>query len=106
MSPSLFFATVDETELNAALVGTQVHGYPWNGQHPTFRMGPGTFGMLCKQHDSDFFQPLVLIVRKDEHRRLFGRLAQIRTDFSPLTTWCHILTPKQFEPFHELNREP
>jgi len=106
MSPSLFFATVDETELNAALAGTKVHGYPWNGQHPTFRMGPRTFGMLCKQHDSDFFQPLVLIVRKDEHRRLFGRLAQIRTDFSPLTTWCHILTPKQFEPFHELNREP
>ena len=106
MSPSLLFANLDEAELNAALAGKGVHGYPWSEHHhPMVRTSSDTFGLLCRQYDSDFSQPLVIIAHEANRRRLFGRLAQIRTDFSPLSTWCHVLTPKQFEPFHQLNRE-
>ena len=38
-------------------------------------------------------RPLALVCRDDDIRRLCGRYAHIRTDFSPLTAWCHLLSP-------------
>jgi hypothetical protein len=37
-------------------------------------------------------------------RRLCGRYAQLRSDFSPLSSWCHLLTPKLFAPMESVLR--
>jgi len=42
-------------------------------------------------------RPLVLVSREEDQRRLCGRFAQLRSDLSPLTVWCHLLTPERFE---------
>jgi hypothetical protein len=107
MRSELIFANVDESELNALFLGKRpAVGFPWHGDHALTRVSPGSFGVLCKERrDPNLVQPIVLIAREEECRRLFGRLAQIRNDFSPLTTWCHLLTPKQFEPLEGLVRE-
>jgi hypothetical protein len=44
-------------------------------------------------------QPIALICREEDIRRLCGRYAQLHGDLSPLTAWCHLLTPRFFEPF-------
>jgi len=44
-------------------------------------------------------QPIAVISREEDVRRLCGRYAQLRSDLSPLTAWCHLLTPEFFEPF-------
>ena len=38
-------------------------------------------------------QPLALVCHDEDIRRLCGRYAHVRTDFSPLTAWCHLLSP-------------
>ena len=38
----------------------------------------------------DVNKPIAVISRKDELRRLVGRFAQLRSDFSPLSAWCHV----------------
>jgi hypothetical protein len=107
MRSQLIFTNADEPALDAIFSGRSVPtGYPWFGGQTPIRLSPGSFGVLCKQRrDSTFLQPIALVAREEEYRRLFGRLAQIKNDFSPLTSWCHLLTPKQFEPFDETARE-
>lgn len=39
-------------------------------------------------------RPLALVCREEDVRWLCGRYAQLRADLSPLSAWCHLLTPK------------
>ena len=39
-------------------------------------------------------KPLALICHEQDVRRLCGRFAHVRSDFAPLTTWCHLLKPE------------
>lgn len=50
-------------------------------------------------------RPLMIVVQPEASRRLFGRLAQLRGDFSPLSSWCHVLTPERFGRLGGLSRE-
>jgi hypothetical protein len=108
MTPEIFFSLSNESELNGLLEGEAPGAVlPWNGRHTLARVPRGAFGVLCKRSNpnDDFFQPIVLVAHEDEFRRLFGRLAQVRSNLSPLTTWCHILTPSRFESLDGLTRE-
>jgi len=51
-------------------------------------------------------RPLALIAHDDDIRRLCGRYSQLRSDLSPLTSWCHLLTPKFFDPLDTIVRRP
>ena len=68
---------------------------------------PGETGVFVEQRaKSDRpVRPVALVVRDEDIRRLCGRYAQLRTDLSPLTAWCHLLTPRQLRsldgPMHE-----
>ena len=41
-------------------------------------------------------RPLALIARGDDVQWLCGRYAQLHTELSPLTAWCHLLSPEDF----------
>lgn len=107
MAPELLFASVDEPELNGLLSGKSSGvAFPWHGRYSLARVPTGSFGVLCKKRrDSNFLQPLAIVAREEEFRRLFGRFAQVRSDLSPLTTWCHLFSSKRFESIDELSRE-
>lgn len=51
-------------------------------------------------------RPLALIAYENDVRRLCGRYSQLRSDLSPLTSWCHLLTPKFFDPLDTIVRRP
>lgn len=51
-------------------------------------------------------RPLALVVDEQDVRRLCGRYAQLRTELSPLTAWCHLLTPKTLVELEGVVHEP
>jgi hypothetical protein len=98
----LFYTLADEAELNEMAAGrATAPGVPWQSRSVHHRYSQGKIGVLWREtrHDNLPVQPLVLISKREENRRLFGRFAQLRSDLSPLTVWCHLITPDQLELF-------
>ena len=109
MKTEYLYAVVDEAELDEILSG---HGsrfgsvwLPW-ASHGSPR--PGSIGVIWQRetHQGEAARPLVLISHEEDIRRLCGRYAQLRNDLSPLTTWCHIITPRIAETLDDLVRVP
>ena len=55
----------------------------------------GETGVLVERGVSSVapVRPVALVAHEQDIRRLCGRYAQLRADLSPLTAWCHLLTP-------------
>ncbi len=51
-------------------------------------------------------RPLVLISREEDLPRLCLRYAHLHSDLSPLTAWCHLLTPLFADPLESLSLTP
>lgn len=102
------YAVADEEELDALLSGQEVSGRTrWTRWSKPSRPRPGSVGVVWHSEDSDRpIRPLVLIVNEDDIRRLCGRYAQLHGDLSPLTAWCHLLTPRFLDPLESLVRMP
>jgi hypothetical protein len=108
MRATIQFTVAAENDLNELLVGRRAgHDVPWRGRSPNLRLTNGATGVVWRQgpRRGDPVQPLVLVSREEEHRRLCGRFAQLRSDLSPLTAWCHLLTPERFEVLDDLSRD-
>jgi hypothetical protein len=60
---------------------------------------PGAVGVIYARNDSDpnRVRPLVLIGREDDLGKLCARYAQLRSDLSPLSVWCHLVAPSFFD---------
>lgn len=100
------YAMADETELDQLLSGEEVSsGMRWTQWSKPSNPRAGSVGVLWQGEDHTT-RPLVLIVNDDDVRRLCGRYAQLHSDLSPLTAWCHVLTPRFFEPLEALVRNP
>jgi hypothetical protein len=108
MRKNLQFGVVGEAELNEILAGRRAgHGMHWSGGKRNFRLSNGATGVIWREADrpNDPIQPVLLVSREEENRRLCGRFAQLRSDLSPLTVWCHLLTPERFEVLDDLSRD-
>lgn len=86
----LFLA--DESELNELCAGAFAgRSVSWPSSS-ALKIRPGNFGVLAQAApDEGFVRPYALIVNDEDKRRLFGRFSTLRTEFSPLTAWCHVL---------------
>jgi hypothetical protein len=106
MKYQYFFAVVDEPEFNNLTLGrSEILGSDWPGPDINIRLAPGAVGVIWRRGGyKGVAQPLAIVCKPEEHRRLFGRFSQIRSDLSPLTTWCHLLTPEQFHSVDSLTR--
>jgi hypothetical protein len=107
MALDYIYAVASEAELSDVMAGRPVHHpAPWRARHTNARLSPGMTGVLGREPRGaeEPFQPLILVAPRDEHRRLFGRFAQLRSDLSPLTAWCHVITPQRFEALDALVR--
>src|SRR5437588_8913534 len=100
METKNLYNVATESELDKLLAGqgTGLGGFPapWSmAPRPT----PISIGVVWKSasnpHEPQ--QPIALICREEDIRRLCGRYAQLHSDLSPLTAWCHLLTPQFFE---------
>ena len=104
----LQYTRVGESQLDALLSGEGVAGMAIDDLHSLQRLGVGETGILLPQRGNSTHpvRPLALVVPDQGIRRLCGRYAQLRTDLSPLTAWCHLLTPERFGELDDMGREP
>jgi hypothetical protein len=109
MNSEFSFAVLTEMELTELLAGHEV-GIPfsWPSYHTTLQLKEGFTGVVWKKgsHSTDPIQPLVLVAREEDIRRLVGRFALLRSNLSPLTSWCHLFTQQRFEKLKSPRREP
>ncbi len=102
------YAIADESELDELLSGREVSGgVNWTVLSKPSRPRIGSVGVIWQDEGTDLTtRPLVLIVNEDDIRRLCGRYAQLHGDLSPLSAWCHLITPRFVEPLESLVRIP
>lgn len=107
MMNELLYVSASERELNELLEGRSA-GYPitWRGRYSSQRLSGGEFGVLWREPRSktEPVRPLTLVSPPEEMRRLFGRMAQLRPDLSPISAWCHVLPPARFAQLDEPTR--
>lgn len=105
----ILYSEVGESELDELLAGRAVSGA--SSFEPWFRpSGPrhGMVGVIWERREGSqhLAHPLVIVCHEDEVRRLCGRYAQLHSDLSPLTAWCHLIAPSFFESLDSLTRLP
>ena len=95
MPNNLRYTSATEAELNNLLTGKYSDNWqPVPLSQSGIRLHNGSVGVVWRQTDELLARPLVLFVKQEDHRRLFARFAQLRSDLSPLTAWCHVVTPE------------
>jgi hypothetical protein len=102
------YAIADEAELDALLSGQGVSdSMRWTSWSKPSRPKPGSVVVVWLSGGSNaIIRPLVLVVNDDDIRRLCGRYAQLHSDLSPLTAWCHLLTPRFLDTLDSMARTP
>ena len=103
------YAVADETELDAALSGQQMPGGTrWSQWSKPTRPPLGSVTVIWKESDrgESGIRPLVIVANDEDVRRLCGRYAQLHSDLSPLTAWCHLISPRYVESLDSLVRVP
>jgi hypothetical protein len=107
MQPEYGYTVASEQELNDLLSGKEAGiGLFWPGHPISSSMPAGSTGVLWKKRSgSGTVQPLALTSREEDFKRLCGRFAQLRSDLSPLTSWCHLLTLERFNSLRTAVRE-
>ena len=102
------YLTVCDRELDSLLRGEDI-GRAIAGDFP----GPapakaGQTGVLLARgcNSDEPLRPLALVARDQDIRRLCGRYAHLRNDLSPLTAWCHLLTPNTLQCLGGVSHEP
>jgi hypothetical protein len=109
MEPEYSYTSATESELNNLLIGAEDGiSMPWPAYRAAPRLPTGSTGVLWKRGErvGDPVWPLALVVHEEDLRRLCGRFAKLRSDLSPLTAWCHLLTPALFERLRSVLVEP
>ena len=107
LDPEHFYTVATKNELDNLLQGKEA-GNPtaWGNSFLEKVTSDRTGVVWTRRRENENVQPLVLVVRQEDQRRLCGRYASLRSDLSPLTAWCHILTPQRFEYLDSLGRAP
>jgi hypothetical protein len=103
------YTLATDSELNDLLAGKDAGAtYAWSAYSKPPLLPVGATGVLWKKGAGidDPKQPIALVAREDAIRRLCGRFAQIHSDVSPLTAWCHLISPELFESLQFARHEP
>lgn len=104
----LFIQWASDRELNQLLAGVYV-GLPEALRDSYWRQAdPHSTGVIFKAPDGDIdlIRPLALVVSDERKGRLFGRFATAREEFSPLSSWCHIMSNQHFGLIDDVGRGP
>lgn len=106
---NLMFTVANDSEVNDLAAGMNAGtAVPWSGRRTDSRIPGGYTGVLWKRSPAiaGGVKPVALVVHDADRQRLFGRFSQLRGDLSPLSTWCHVLTPQRFEMLDSTTRMP
>lgn len=84
---------VDEDQLVRALSG-KIDSYRSSHNISDMHLSTRMTGVVALVQGEGLSRPMIVVSRDEDHKRLFARLSQTRTDFSPLTSWCHLVNPE------------
>lgn len=100
------FVAADDDALDEVLSGRGIAtGFPWPGRVNRRVRANEDVGALVRRSDHDGSErPAALVISGDTGRRLFGRYAQLRSHFAPLSAWTHIIDWTQLEQLHDDER--
>ena len=86
------YFTANDSDLDKLLRGDNV-GIVGVDFLPPVPLHAGETGVLVSfgTNSDEPPRPLAVVCHDEDVRRLCGRYAQVRTDLSPLTAWCHLL---------------
>ncbi|MYE24260.1 MAG: hypothetical protein F4Y01_09990 [Gammaproteobacteria bacterium] len=103
-----YYTTTRDKEVDDLLRGDAFDDLPYVSYPPRNSLGPRKTGVLVTVPEAPSAQarPLALVCREELCQRLCARYAIARPDFSPLTTWCHLLTPSFVKHFDGVTRRP
>ena len=89
------YFTARDSELDKLLRGEKVTEFVHTDFLAPESLHAGEAGVLVAlgKTSEEPLRPLALVCHDEDVRRLCGRYAHIRADFSPLTAWCHLLSP-------------
>ena len=106
--PVFRYLKVNNGELDALLRGDSIGGSVGEDFRQSSPLRVGETGVLVfpGRQSEEPVRPLALVAHNQDIRRLCGRYAQLRTDLSPLTAWCHLLTPDTFGNLDGVAHEP
>ena len=102
------YVAAHDDELDALLRGEGVDGVLDTEFLSSRLLRRGETGVLVERRNGTDvpLRPLALVAHEEDVRRLCGRYAQLRSDLSPLTAWCHLLTPDALPSLHGIVHEP
>ena len=102
-----FYTVSSGDELSDLLEGREAgRSVKWIPPVPT-QVSSGMTGVLWKRRQPDHrIIPLAIVVQRSDLRRLCGRFSQLRSHLSPITAWCHLFSPHEFEVLEGLERKP
>ena len=102
-----FYTVSSEGDLGDLLEGREAgRSVKWKPPVST-RVSSGMTGVLWKRRQVDRpIIPLAIVVQRSDLRRLCARFSQLRSHLSPLTAWCHLLSPHEFEVLEAFERTP
>jgi hypothetical protein len=109
MEQNYRYTLADESETDELLSGHRANAtLAWDRSSKPQGPRSGSIGIVWQDHDDPraSIRPLILIANDDDVRRLCGRYAQLRSDLSPLTAWCHLLTPRFLEALDSVQKKP
>ena len=102
------YTEADEETLDELMAGHPVGSSVRPDFHVPRELKSGLVGVLWEREPrvGRLARPLALVANDKDIRRLCGRYSQLRSDLSPLTSWCHLLTPRFLDPLGGIVRRP
>ena len=102
------YFTANDGELDSLLRGEDIGATAAADFPGPARLKVGQTGVLvaAEINSDEPLRPLALVARDQDIRRLCGRYAHLRNEFSPLTAWCHLLTPSTLQRLDGIEHEP
>jgi hypothetical protein len=102
----LSYISASEAELNELLEGRLAGiAAPWHEGSASFRRSTGSIGVLLEERPNKTVRPYAVVAGEGDQRRFFSRYATLRADLSPISAWCHVLTPETFDGLSSPKRE-
>jgi hypothetical protein len=109
IDPEYYYTVADDSELDKLLSGQRAEGgMPWDRLSRRLSPPIGSTGVLWMRggRQDGPSHPLALVSHDDDLLRLCARYAHLHSDLSPLTAWCHLVTPRFSESLESLARTP
>lgn len=104
---SVSYVIASEDELVEILSGSSSATAGVMPLSPGSRLAERMTGVFLKHFDDERPpKPIMLVSREQDQRRLFARFSQLRSDLSPLSSWCHLVSPEMAERLDDLTVSP